>query len=99
MKNSYRNDNTANKIKCSGCLFLAALIWGMAFVSQSKGMEFMGPFTFNGVRSFIGATVLFLFTTVGKAGFITTLYIVFVPILGIFIKKKVSYIIWFVACY
>ena len=34
-------------------------------------------------------------TTVGKAGFITALYIIFVPILGIFRKKKVAPAIWF----
>lgn len=28
-----------------------------------------------------------LYTTIGKAGFITTLYIIFVPIFGIFLKK------------
>lgn len=35
-----------------------------------------------------------LYTTAGKAGFITALYIVLVPILGLFIKKKVSPKIW-----
>lgn len=34
------------------------------------------------------------YTTVGKAGFITALYIVLVPILGIFLKKKVSFKVW-----
>lgn len=34
-------------------------------------------------------------TTSGKAGFITALYIVIVPILGIFLKKKAPKIIWF----
>jgi drug/metabolite transporter (DMT)-like permease len=33
-------------------------------------------------------------TTVGKAGFITALYIVIVPILGIFLKKKVQPVVW-----
>lgn len=33
-------------------------------------------------------------TTVGKAGFITALYVVIVPILGIFLKKRVSFTIW-----
>lgn len=119
-------------------LLLTAFIWGMAFVSQSKGMEYMGPLTFNGVRSLIGASALALFilargrtagakaaktdwsltvkagiccglaltaastlqqfgiqyTTVGKAGFITTLYIIFVPIGGIFLKKRVPGIVW-----
>lgn len=33
-------------------------------------------------------------TTAGKAGFITALYIVIVPLLGIFIKKKIPKITW-----
>lgn len=123
-------------------LFLTAAIWGMAFVSQSKGMEFMHPLTFNGVRALIGAFVLLiyivlarklagskaprinwkmniragilcgialtiastlqqvglLYTSVGKAGFITTLYIIFVPIGGLLIfRKKVSPIVWLAA--
>ena len=35
-----------------------------------------------------------LYTTVGKSGFITALYIVLVPILGIFLKKRPRAIIW-----
>lgn len=129
-------------VRNSLLLFLAALIWGMAFVSQSKGMEYMGPLTFNGVRSLIGALTLVIYisftcargsrdlkkvnwketikaglwcgvilttastfqqfgiayTTVGKAGFITTLYIIFVPIAGIFFKKKVGPMVWVAAC-
>lgn len=128
-------------MKSSLILFLTACIWGLAFVSQSKGMDYMHPFTFNGVRSLIGAFVLLLYilltrkmagkkakpiewgitvraglwcglaltlastlqqfgikyTSVGKAGFITTLYIIFVPIAGIFFKKKVSVMVWFCA--
>lgn len=34
------------------------------------------------------------YTTVGKAGFITSLYILFVPIFGIFLRHKVQPIIW-----
>ena len=34
------------------------------------------------------------YTTVGKAGFITALYIVIVPILGLFFRKKVSPKLW-----
>ena len=34
------------------------------------------------------------YTTVGKAGFITACYIVIVPVLGIFLKKKCSPFIW-----
>ena len=43
--------------RSSFLLFLAAFIWGIAFVAQSVGMDYMGPFTFNGVRSLIGGTV------------------------------------------
>lgn len=142
-------------LKNSLCLLLAATIWGIAFVAQSVGMEYVGPFTFNGVRSLIGAAVLvpvlfilnrsgnkssaatdsaipesssepsekavsptpynsrdlwlggiacgfalfaassfqqfgIQYTTVGKAGFITACYIVIVPIIGIFLKKKMQ---------
>lgn len=45
-------------LKNSLCLLLAATIWGIAFVAQSVGMKYVGPFTFNGVRSLIGAAVL-----------------------------------------
>ena len=34
------------------------------------------------------------YTTVGKAGFITAMYIIIVPLIGIFFKKKVSLNIW-----
>lgn len=150
-------------LKNSLCLLLAATIWGIAFVAQSVGMEYVGPFTFNGVRSLIGAAVLvpvilllnrsrdtssdnvgsaipepasngarksasttapaspyknrdlwiggiacgialfaasnfqqfgIKYTTVGKAGFITACYIVIVPIIGLFMKKKCSPFIW-----
>ena len=128
------------KLKSSLILLLTATIWGVAFVAQSAGMEHVGGFTFNCVRSLIGGIVLipciFLlrkrkvheqpntesyktlmiggiscgivlciasnlqqqgikYTTVGKAGFITALYIVLVPILGIFLHKKVGKTVWF----
>ncbi|HIY06410.1 MAG TPA: DMT family transporter [Candidatus Evtepia faecigallinarum] len=122
-------------------LFVAALIWGTAFVAQSVGMDHIGPFTFNAVRSLVGGValipvILFFnrrkspqrrqaeranrktlllggvccglalgvasclqqvgiqYTTVGKAGFITALYIVIVPILGLFFHKKVGVKLW-----
>lgn len=34
------------------------------------------------------------YTTVGKAGFLTALYVVIVPVLGLFFRKKVSWIVW-----
>lgn len=125
-------------------LVLTAFIWGVAFVAQSVGMDYVGPFTFISVRNFIATLVLLpcirlldkvnpsdklsendknphggptliiggivcgiclavasafqqigiSYTTVGKAGFITAMYIVIVPILGLFIKKKVRVIAW-----
>ena len=35
-----------------------------------------------------------LFTSVSKAGFITTLYVIFVPIFSVFLKKHLSFNIW-----
>lgn len=115
-------------------LLLAATIWGVAFVAQSVGMDYVGPYTFLASRSFLGAVVLLpviyirdnrkivvpqrqlliagiccgiclfvasilqqigiVYTTVGKSGFITAMYIVIVPVLGIFMKKKAGIRIW-----
>ena len=126
-------------------LLLTATIWGVAFVAQSVGMDYVGPFTFNVMRSIIGGVVLLpciallgkingkgnteaakkmdgkerktlfiggiacgvllciasnlqqfgiMYTSVGKAGFITAMYIVVVPVLGIFFGKKVSGKVW-----
>lgn len=129
-------------LRQSVLLFLTATIWGVAFVAQSAGMAYVGPFTFNGVRSILGGLVLlpcigFLdrirddadeheggtkagkqllaggvccglilfaassfqqigiqYTSVGKAGFITAMYILIVPIMGIFIHKKAGLKVW-----
>jgi len=35
-------------LKADTLLLLTALIWGFAFVAQRVGMEYVGPFTFNG---------------------------------------------------
>lgn len=126
------------QLKNSMLLLLTATIWGVAFVAQSAGMDYVGGFTFNCIRSLIGGLVLipciFLlrkwkgqseeptnnkiliaggtscgvvlfvasnlqqqgirYTTVGKAGFITALYIVLVPVLGLFLHQKVGKLIW-----
>lgn len=133
----------SKKLISNSMLLLTALIWGSAFVAQTVGMDFIGPFTFNAVRTIIGGTVLIpyilitnrlrykekieetnntgfnktliiggilcgialfagstfqqfglQYTTAGKSGFITALYIIIVPVLGIFIKKKVPLKIW-----
>lgn len=130
-----------NHMKNNAMLLLTALIWGCAFVAQSVGMDYVGPFTFNAVRSLIGAAVLLpvialmdrlegkdkkkaekkgdtrtlilggvccgialgvasslqqigiQYTTVGKAGFITAMYIVIVPLMGVFVGRKVRPVI------
>ena len=49
---------TGYTMRQSLILFLTAVIWGVAFVAQSAGMEHLGPFTYNGVRSVLGGLVL-----------------------------------------
>lgn len=124
-----------NSVKNTVMLFTAAIIWGFAFVAQSAGMDYVGPFTFNAVRCLVGGLVLLpvamywgkgeerrginkevliggvlcgllltfamnlqqvgiMTTTVGKAGFLTALYIVIVPVLGLFFKKKCGATVW-----
>lgn len=46
------------QLRNSLLLLLTAAIWGLAFVAQSVGMDHVGPFTFNMVRSLIGGIVL-----------------------------------------
>lgn len=46
------------QMRSSLLLLLTACIWGVAFVAQSVGMEYVEPFTFNCVRSIIGGIVL-----------------------------------------
>ena len=126
-------------------LLLAALVWGVAFVAQSEGLNYVGAFTFNTCRFILGGAVLipciyFLHgrkdsawqtlsekekkeqtrmgiiggiccgcilclasclqqfgiaqTTVGKAGFITTFYIIIVPVVGLFFKKYCGILTW-----
>ncbi len=122
-------------------LLLAAIIWGSTFVAQSLGAQHLAPFTFQALRSLMGALallpVIFLFdalkkkrnphhkkeatkplltggilcgltliiainlqqiglveTTAGKAGFITALYIVIVPVYGLFLGHKARASLW-----
>lgn len=46
------------ELKNSLLLILTALIWGTAFVAQREGGAEVGPYTFNCIRSLIGAVVL-----------------------------------------
>ena len=127
-----------NKFSSNIALFLTAIIWGLSFVAQRAGMEYMEPFTFNLVRSILGGlslipvilwvkishpekrterrkhfqhinltragiacgTVLFLAMSVqqycmqyvdaGKGGFITAMYIIFVPVISILLGDKLK---------
>ena len=47
------NDQGSSNIKGPVLLLLTAFIWGTAFVAQSVGTEYMGPFTFNMSRSLL----------------------------------------------
>ena len=124
-----------NKLKGSLALLFATLIWGTAFVAQSQGMDYIGPFTFQAIRCLMAPVALFpliallerktiqhflprwkniklwksgflcgialffattlqqmgmVYTDAGKAGFITAMYIILVPLFGIFLGKKLS---------
>ena len=130
--------------KGSILLLLCAMIWGAAFVAQSEGMQYVGPFTMGAARFFLAGLVLLpviavldrkgwsqnrpvtrpatkkqllsgvlcgvllfaattlqqfglLDTTVGKSGFVTALYIVFVPILGAVMGKRAGLKVWLCA--
>ena len=135
-----------SNLKGSLILCTAALLWGIAFSVQDSAADKIPPFTFNCLRSIIGAAFLFafmgfksikdknfipvpntmnkklLFTgsilcgvalaistnfqqfgiaaypdgvpTDARSGFLTALYVIIVPILSLFAKKRVSIIIW-----
>lgn len=51
-------EKTQIKLKNSLLLLLTATIWGVAFVAQSVGMDYMGSFTFSAVRNLIGGVAL-----------------------------------------
>ena len=48
-------------------LFLAAFIWGTAFVAQVTGMDKIGPFTFNMARSIVAVISLGAYLIFTKA--------------------------------
>ena len=135
------------KTQLRGVLMLlaTAFIWGSSFVAQSVGMESVEAFTFNGIRTLMGAAVLlpfilirdrlqakrtdapspgsrratrrqllisgsllgvvlcgasnfqqfaFNYSTSGKIAFITAFYMLFVPIIGLFIGKRIPALTW-----
>lgn len=56
-----RYGKMSKQYKSSILLLITAIIWGVAFVAQDVGMEYWTPFSFNGIRSIIGAVVLLPF--------------------------------------
>ena len=48
----------SKKLKGNIILFITAIIWGMSFVSQSVGMEYIEPNTFMAIRTLMGGLVL-----------------------------------------
>jgi len=131
----------ASTLKADILLLSAAIIWGTAFVAQRVGMDYVGPFTFNGLRFALGAISLLpliflsrdeqapgekllpatgtglalaggvltglalfagaslqqvglVYTTAGKAGFITGLYVIIVPLMGLIWKQRPSAGTW-----
>ena len=57
------------KLRNSLLLLLTATIWGVAFVAQSVGMQYVGPFTFVFARNVIGGLVLLpVIAVLGKSG-------------------------------
>ena len=47
-----------SEVKSSLLLLLTAFIWGVAFVAQSMGLDYVEAMTFNGCRFLLGGTVL-----------------------------------------
>lgn len=48
----------SKKLRGNLILLLTALIWGLSFVPQRMGMDYVEPFTYNGIRTLIGGFVL-----------------------------------------
>ena len=51
-------DNKQTSLKGVLILFITAIIWGTSFVAQSIGMEKIEAFTYNGIRTVMGAMFL-----------------------------------------
>ena len=124
----------------------ASVIWGSAVAAQSIGMDYIGPFTFQAVRTALGALAILpviiisdliklkrygkkphdrraltdlvkggllcglalfaacnlqqigiKYSTAAKSGFITALYILLVPLFGLFVRKKTHVHTWLCA--
>ena len=47
-----------DSVKGNIALLTTALIWGSGFVAQKLGMNYIGPFAFNGMRQIIASIIL-----------------------------------------
>jgi len=127
-------------VRANLLLLVVALIWGSTFAAQRVGMRYVGPFTFNCVRFFLGAAALFPFalqawrnappcreisaamrwfplwgsllagaalftginmqqiglitTSAANAGFITGLYVIIVPMIGLLFGMRCGPGVW-----
>lgn len=136
----------SKNLKGNLMLVLAAMVWGVSFVMQDLATEALSPFAINGIRSLVGALMLFFLAAFmskksgrpllektkkarvdlivsgvlcgiclciatnfqqfgidayppeaaasGRAGFLTALYVILVPVFGIFMKKKLNLTVW-----
>lgn len=114
-------------------LLLIAVIWGSGFVAQVRGMDHLGPYSFNMARFALAAlsliplwwftrhtmqsdqrallwggiitgSALFAgftfqqlglrYTTAGNTGFITSMYIVIVPLIGLVFGQRTRLLTW-----
>ncbi len=78
-----------------GSLFLI-LIFFKQFKNMNKKILMAGIIL--GLVLFAASTfqqIGIVYTQAGNAGFITSLYIVFIPIIGLFYKRKTGFYIWF----
>ncbi len=55
------SEKARSNVKGALILLFASTIWGTSFVAQSQGMERIEAFTFNGIRTLMGAGVLLIY--------------------------------------
>ena len=60
-------------LKGSFLLLIAAFIWGTTFVAQVSGADYIGVFTYNASRCFVGCTFLLVLSFVVEQGNISSL--------------------------
>ena len=61
MNNAVKPSTKRQRVISYILLVIGAFIWGSAFIFQTKGMDYIGPLAFNGIRNLMGATALLPF--------------------------------------